>query len=58
MAGDRETYRRNAEEAEAKAAKATDLSLKREYLEIAEHWRRLAQPPGRWGAPPKYDGAT
>jgi hypothetical protein len=57
MASERETYLRHAEAAEAKAAAATSPSIRRQFMELAEEWRRLAQPPERWTAPPGDDEA-
>jgi hypothetical protein len=37
-----EDYRRKAEEAEAKAHAATDLTAKRMYQDLADHYRYLA----------------
>jgi hypothetical protein len=58
MAGNRKSYLRHAEEAEANAARATDASVKRRFLEIAAQWRLLARPPGRWSKPPDDDGSA
>jgi len=45
MANERDTYLRNAREAEAKAAVATTPSIKQRFLELAENWP--AWPPPR-----------
>ena len=43
MAEDPKTFIRNAEEAEANAAKATEHHVKRQFLDVAEQWRQLAK---------------
>jgi hypothetical protein len=53
MAQDPKSFLQQAEEAEANAAKATDHHVKRQFLGVAEGWRRLAGPKGRWSVPPK-----
>jgi hypothetical protein len=56
MAGNSKSYLEHAEEAEANAAKATDQHVQRQFLEIAEQWRRLANPSsGRWNRPKSDD---
>jgi hypothetical protein len=59
MAEDRKTFLQHAADAEANAARAIDANVKRQFLEIAEQWRRLADPKlGRWNRLPKDGGDT
>jgi hypothetical protein len=59
MAEDQKRFLQQAEEAEANAAKAVDHHVKRQFLNIAEQWRRLANSgQGRWGKPTKDDDSV
>lgn len=43
-----EDYLKRAAEAEASAARISDLDLRRQFLELAEQWRSLAGQAVAW----------
>lgn len=55
MTDTRNYFMRHAAEAEAFAVAAADPTIKRRFQQIAEEWRRLADPAGRPIARPKDD---
>ena len=55
MTDTRNYFMRQAAQAEAFAVAAADPQIKRRFMQIAEEWRRLADPAGRPGPLPKDD---
>jgi hypothetical protein len=55
MTDTRNYFMRQAAQAEAFAVATPDPQIKRRFMQIAEEWRRLADPAGRPGPLPKDD---